>query len=501
MPKLNRLFYYISFSIILVSFFMYLVKNQNHFSIPNGDLFQYIGDGYQYLNFKLPESIHPPPFAPVSICLLANLLKGLVEYPELTSVHIIIITLSTLSLLNIFLLLFPHSPFTALTTVVLLATNQIYINNSLNVTNEIVYLYFLTLTLLLYQKKQSWYVYLLSGFLFLIRYESVVLPLAIFTVEFFYNRKQLKGRNLLLAFSPIVIWLIILNFHSAGTSIIQNAYVQEIICTTQKIPNLTPINSLPQLIFFNYYQKFYLLTFIIFILFILEIVNHKSSKTIKITFLVFIFHNLFLSLFPNYYPRYHLSVIWIFYLLIINRHNTLIKILIFFVLFTYNISQIKKPYALDNPTEGKEYILSANWINKQIFNYPVEVYIYDPVIIKYYVHNPKVSLNFRTYFDTNIFTTCHNQISCVIQKQCLNSSCLPENEARSLTINTPLKIFVITTSSSSISLKNISDQYTAYKHHLLAFHNIHFLNGQNHFKLITILGNDKNWAKIYEYIP
>ncbi len=50
----------------MVVFFATLCKNINHFPIPNGDVFQYIYDGRQYTNFKLPSNITttPPPRFP-----------------------------------------------------------------------------------------------------------------------------------------------------------------------------------------------------------------------------------------------------------------------------------------------------------------------------------------------------------------------------------------------------------------------------------------------------
>ena len=111
--KLKNILYYAACCLILFFFLFSLIKT---------DIFQYIGDGYQYINFKLPESIHPPPLAPILICLVANIFRGYTEYPELSSVHAIIFFCSTFTLLNVFLIIKKYSPPIALATILLLAS-------------------------------------------------------------------------------------------------------------------------------------------------------------------------------------------------------------------------------------------------------------------------------------------------------------------------------------------------------------------------------------------
>lgn len=493
----------------MVGFFITLCKNINHFPVPNGDVFQYMYDGYQYVNFKLPSNIHPPPFVPFLICFIAKIFKQ-VEYPELFSAYSINFIASTLILFNIFLLLKKKSPILALVTVILLATNKIYFFTIINLTNEIVYGYFLTLALLLYQKKHYKITYLLSGLLFLIRYESLVVQLSIFIVEYFYNRKQFKIKNVLISFTPVIIWLIILNFHSSGSSIFQNVYFSEIYYGLKNIPNLNVFKSLADIIFFNPlinltyplfgYNKYNLflsnnvyliLSISILFLFLSNFFKKNNNNLEKIIYLILILHLLFIAAFPQFCIRYLASVIWIIYLLIIDRNNKKIKILIIISLLFFNISQINNKSDYDVP-EKFEYRYTANWLNKQTPSKPIKVLIYDPVTIKYYIHNKYITIDFQSYegynSTDNIYRECQDNIICVAKK--INQEDLNQFD-----------IYIVTTSYSSQPVENFPDQETVKMHHMIAFKNFPAPVEKDNYQLIETIGNQQYWAKIYKYIP
>lgn len=492
----------------MVVFFVTLCKNINHFPIPNGDVFQYIYDGRQYINFKLPSNIHPPPFVPFLICFVAKIFKQ-VEYPELFSAYAINFIASTLILLNIFLLLKKKSLLLSLITVFLLATNKIYFLTSINLTNEIVYGFFLTLTLLFYQKKKYNIAYLLSGLLFLIRYESIVFQISVFIVEFFYNKKQFKIKNIIIAFTPVIIWLIILNFHSVGNSILQNAYFSEIYHGIKNIPNLSVFKSLTDIIMFNPFSTFsyrlfgenkyniffsntinIVIPLIILSLLVLTFFRKKSTNINKIIYLTLFLQLIFIAAFPQFCIRYLASIIWIIYFLIIDRSNKKIKVLVIISLLIFNISQINNRSVHDAP-DGFEYRYTIDWINKQNLSQSTRVLIYDPVIIDYYIHNNKIVLDFNSYeyYNVpNIYNKCQDNMSCVVEelnKQDSNSS----------------QIYIVTTSYSSQPIKNFADQETTKMHHLDAFRKFPSSEEKNNYQLIETIGNQQFWTKIYKYIP
>lgn len=399
-------------------------------------------------------------------------------------------------------------------------------------TNEIIYGYFLTLTLLLYQKKPKWSVYLLSGLLFLIRYESIVFPIAIFIVEYFFNKKQFKVKNLIIAFSPILIWFVILNFHSTGCSLIQNSYINEMIIGFKKIPNFKPLSELVDVIVFYpinliYFSLVgpinfntipntiisYLFPISILLLFLISFFKSKNSHVIKIIYLTMIFHIIFLTLFPNYAIRYQIPIIWILYLLIINRHNQKIKTIIIIALTIFNLIQLNYSSSYDNPNEKSEYRLVSNWLNSQNFKQDTLVFIYDFNIPSYFTQNSKVYFDDSIYSNQpNIYNKWFEKISCAINNIDPNKLAIEEsiynkcNDQIPCVIskyynNSNYQFIAISTSTSSVKINSILDKYTNInQHHITAFQDSFFSNSPN-FKLITKLGNEHNWAKIYQYIP
>jgi hypothetical protein len=493
--------------IIITVFFIYLYKNINHYPLPNGDVFQYIFDGRQYINFKLPKNIHPAPAYPILICLVAKIFPN-VDYPELYSAQIINIVLSTLILLNVFLLLYKHSFLLSLATVFLLATNKIYFLTSIDVTNEIVFSFFLTLNILLYKNKHFKIAYLLSGLLFLIRYESILFQMAIFIIEFFYDRKQFKLKNIIISFTPVIVWLIILNSHSTGDSITQNTYIAEIYNGLKDIPNLVVVKSFIDLILFNSistttYKIFgnigkygqisnlisYLFTICLFLISLLKILKKNYSITLKIVCLTLIFFIVFMPLFPKFCLRYLIPVVWIIYLVIFDQKNKFIKIILISSLIIFNVTQLNAKSEYDYQ-DGYEFRYAADWMNKQNFNKSTRVLIYDPITVVYFIKNSNIIMDFSSYESynlPNVYKECKDNMACV---------------AKNLFINDPFrsKIIVISTAYSSLPIDVFADKETTLMHHMQAFRNFPTDTDKKYFKLIDEIGTEKNWVKIYQYI-
>lgn len=498
-------------AIIIFTFFIGLLRNIDYVKFPNSDFFQYIGDGYQYLNFQLPHSIHPPPFGPIIICLISKLFTN-IEYPELFSAHIINIICATLTLFNIFLIFSKKRPWLGLLIILLTATNKVFITNSLNTTNEVIFSYFLTLTLLLYSKKYYKLSYFLSGISFFVRYEAIIIPIAIFITDFFNKSKKNKFSHLVIAFIPIFFWLTILNFHSLGKSIFQNAYISEITVGINNIPNLQPFNSLLEIIpsnsieylLYNIYfpgkqidfnqliqiSKIIFSTTILIICF-KNIFSKNKHKIDKIIYLIIPFYLIFTALFPNFNIRYLFPTFWIIYFVLINRKNKIITIMVSFILLFINIIGLKQYSVHDGAFEKLEYRLVSNWINQQNFKKSVILFMFDPGLLSYFNKNKKVVIDFNSYEDnSNIFTKCNNNILCVINA---NNRFYYDKE-----------IFLITQSSTTIDQNKIADKYTNETlHHISAFHDDEFVKNPE-FQLIETLSDEKNkciWAKIYQYIP
>ena len=505
----------------LITIFIFaisLIRNINYVKIPNSDFFQYINEGRQYLKFRLPINIGAPPLSPILICFFAKFLT-FAEYPELFSAHLINIVCSSLILLNIFLIFKKTKPWIGLFTIILLATNKIYFTNSLNITNEVVYTYFLTLIILLYSKKQYKISYLLSGLAFLVRYEAIIIPIIIFGLEFFKKTKRFKISNLAITFLPIIIFSIILNFHSeGGSSIFQNHYITEIIYGKNNIPNWQPIKSFLDIllsdqvnsfIFFNLHVDSYptlpgkitniIFPFIVVFLCLAKIIPKKNSITTKIIFLTLLGHTVFISFFPNFSIRYLFPIFWILYLVIINRKNKIVTVTLTLILLTINIITIRQNSFYDESQNKSEYRLVAEWIKQQNFNKQTHIIVFEPFIIKYYLHEQQnIIFNDRYVFDftderfNHLLDGCHNNTLCVIQSLYNKKS----NDSQ---------FFFITTTASSPEgdIDNLSDQFYVTQVHLKAFRDQNLSeNDKKQLKLIIELKqSDFNWAKIYQYQP
>lgn len=513
LKKIKKIVPLIIALIVIFGFFYSLIRNINYVKIPNSDFFQYINEGRHYIRFKLPENIGAPPLSPILICFFAKFLT-FVEYPELFAAHLINIICSTLALLNIFLIFKKNKPWIGLFTIILLASNKIYFTNSLNITSEVLYTFLVTLIFLAYSRQKYKLSYLLIGLAFLSRYEAIVIPIAIFSLEFFKKTKRFKISNLLITFLPIAIFLIILNFHSeGGNSILQNHYITEIIYGKTNVPNPQPKNSLLDIIlsnpldifiFNNFDLKNYpgtptLISKILFPIIILlfsfkKIFSKKSSITNKIIFLFLLGHIVFISLFPNFSIRYLFPIFWIIYLTIINRKNKIISIILTAILLIINIVTFHQSSFYDESQNKSEYRLVAEWIDKQNFNKKTYIVVFEPFIINYYLHqqqninfNNEGSQEFRKLLDE-----CNDNIPCTIKKIISEE---PQN----------LPFFFITTSNSSPfeNLDDLSDQYYVKQVHLKAFRDQSLTEkDKKQLKLVTELKqSDFNWAKIYQYQP
>lgn len=495
--------------IVVLVFFGGLVKNINYVKFPNSDFFQYIDDGYQYLNFKLPDSIHPPPFAPIIICLVSKLFSN-IQIPELFSAHLINIICATLALLNIFLIFSKKRPWFGLLIILLIATNKIYITNSLNITNEVIFAFFFTLTLLLYSKKYYLSSYLLSGLSFFVRYEAIVVVMAIFAVDFFGKNKKIKLIHFLMAIIPIIFWLIILNFHSLGSSIFQNAYINEMVVGINDIPNIQPFNSLIGIVLSNPID--YLLHIVLFpnkpinftllikysrfifsstilIICLKNIFSKKNNNIDKIICLTIPFYLIFTSLFPNFSIRYLFPIFWIVYFVLINRKNRIITTLIFIILLTINLINIKQFSVYNESFEKSEYSLVSNWINQQKFKEKTSIIFYQPFAIEYFINqSQKQNILFDEFY--SLANKCQHHAICVLKEIYQNQK-------------TKRDILFITTSYTSTSEEQIDDIYLSQTTGMKMFNdrNLTFFDKKQLVFITELKVNNYHWARIYKYIP
>ncbi|MFA5025576.1 MAG: hypothetical protein WC503_03665 [Candidatus Shapirobacteria bacterium] len=360
----------------------------------------------------------------------------------------------------------------------------------MDVTNEVIYVFFLTLSLILYHYSKKPFVYLFFGLLFLLRYESVVIPISVFIVEYYSKKPTIKIKNVLFSFIPIIIWLIVLNFHSRiGNSILGNAYIQEIFNGFKNIPNLSFFTHLIEIITFdstypNYQNTiFYLITIG---LCLYGIANPKSKSLTKIIYLIYILNFLFISIFPNFAIRYYVPVIWITYFILANHKSRVFSFTILFCLLYHNLTRINIPTNHSRPRDMMEYRLVADWLNKYKSEKLAIIIVYESHILKYFVTNKNVFVPFDS---ETPFQECQEDIVCICHTLLTN-------------INPKADVFVITTAYSSNNSFFANDQFTPTLHHVDIFKSKNF-QGNSNFKYFTSVTSEdrNNWANFWQYIP
>jgi len=485
----SRLLFLILTISVSVSTWAGLWHIRNVQSIPNPDIFQYIGDGYQYLQLKLPESIHPPPAFPIMLTIVAKTITPQAVYPEITAAHLINITSVSLTIIFVYLIAQQiYSPLASFSLSLLLATNQIYLLFGVDVTNEIAYSFFLVLGIFLYTRTKHPLVYLYFGLLFLLRYEALALPLSIFFIEYLYSPKNtFKVKNVLISFSPILILLVILHFHSKGVAITDNAYIEEIKFGLSRLPNLESIRSLVEIITGDqFYQP---VLYIISSASILGLVFYQTTRAhvpnlIRILGLVFTFHLCFLYVFPNFYVRYYVPIIWIVYLLLTYHKSILIRLTLFVCLLGYNLSRLDVASNFSHPEDMKEYRLLASWLNETKFEKPTIVIVFEPHILRYFVKNSQVDVK---YDSETPFKSCQDKIDCLAKT-------LQDNSKNSA------DVLVVTSSYPQDQLTGASDPFTASLHHVGTF-DYNSVSVNKNFKYLHTVVDGPHWANIFKYNP
>jgi hypothetical protein len=425
------------------------------------------------------------------ITSFAKIISPYATYPEIAAAKFINITLSALTLIGIYLLVSTIiSPVFSFLLIILVATNQINILYSMDVTNEVIYSFFLVLSLLIYHYQKKSIVYLLFGLLFLLRYESIAIPVSVFIIEHCSKKSSLKFKNILLSFIPIILWLIVLNFHSlVGNSIIGNAYLNEIQNGIKNLPNIHALNSLVEIITFdnffssNLYQIF---SFITIFLCFYGITSKKTLSITKIIYLIFFFHFLFIYIFPNFCIRYYIPVIWIVYLFFINQKSKIISFTIIACLLLYNLSRINLPSNHSLPHNLLEYRLLAKMLNQRQFKNPINIIIYEPYILEYFVDNPQVKI---IHISDESFAKCQEKLAC-IAKNIISKS------------TSKTKTYVVTTLHTQNQLNTTFDKYTTLLHHVNSFSHDTINDDKTNFKYTeSVVSDDQHWANLYEYIP
>lgn len=501
-----------AFLVIIIAA-IFLFANRNYFSVPDPDFFQYIEDGRQYMQLKLPGNIQMPPVFSILICSVGVFLHTHM-YPELLAAHMINIIAAILTLIFIYLSIRPYSRSIGFITVLLVATNPLFIFCSLNLNSEVLFTTFAIMTFYFYQAGLTGWAYSIAGFSFLVRYEGGLLLLSMIIIDLLKHRGVQKiFRQNLLPLGIIIGWIVVIYRQNALGSIIGNTYIQEILQRRQNVPEFILIARLPHILIDYLRTKMGETMSLLSSIFLYAgivvgavfLILHKNLKIAFITFftlLYLIFH----VFFPYGPDRYAYPVLWSLYLMAIVgigfwvqgtkyqwKVARVIKVfsalsfMIAICLIIGNIFKTKEYYQNTTATNvafyryyRHEVRLAADWLNTQTFNKPVVVFTYDPWILSYYTLNRDVICLNLPY---KLYQQC-DSIECVIK-------------STNITTDTSHILFV------QVSNSFLTDETfpSATNMNVKIFNNFPNNEEKNDFVLLKRLSLYDSWTAIYEYLP
>lgn len=492
---------------------VFLWNNKNYFAVPDPDIFQYIEDGQQYLRLKLPQNIQMPPANAILIGSLTQLLQSH-EYPEILSAHIINIVAAIVTMCLLYLLIRSYSRVVGALVLVLLATNPLFIFQSLNVTSEVLFTTVIVLSLLLYRKGHFGSAYIMAGCSFLIRYEGLLLLISMVALDGLRHKNMHKTAQWgLFALVPVCLWFMILNYHNGIGNITGNAYVQEIITYRQRLPQIQIFTRIPiNLIDYIVWETGGALRSIgIGLLYFLTLAGAfiliiRKDATLRLVYLNASLYMVFHVFFPYTPDRYLYPVAWALYLapllgvqilaLIILRNGVFLRracqaagVIVVILVSIGNLQKTIRYYLNDAAASINfafprnyhlEIRLAADWLNNAKFEQPVMVFTYEPWILGYYTNNPHVSFFNAPY---------------KAYQRCDSVECLVKSDP-AYTTNYRI-IFV--QQSNSLSVDRSFPSATNLNVHI--FNQFPNEEEKNHFILLAQLSKYDSWAKIYQYQP
>ena len=491
-----------------------LWTNKNYFAVPNPDIFQYIDDGKQYLQLKLPTNIQTPPINSILICSLARLLQS-PEYPEILSAHIINVVAAIITMCLLYLLIRSYSRIVGALVIVLLATNPLFIFSSLNVTSEVLFTTAIVLALLLYRYGRFRGAYITAGLSFLIRYEGLLLLISMIALDWLRRKSERRAtvRLGLLAFTPVCLWLMIAAHHNNLGGIVGNDYVREVVSLWRRLPQLQIITRMPiNLIDYVMWETGGALRSIgIVLLYFLTLVGAfvliiRKDTTLRLVFLNASLYIVLHVFFPYAPDRYLYPVVWALYLAPLLGIQVLVLTILpinvgfrricrvagVFVVVLVAAGNLQKTirYYLNDASNSTNFAfprnyqleirLAADWLNNTKFEQPVMVFAYEPWILNYYTKNQRVSFFNAPYA---AYQRC-DSVACLVMSDPANA------------INYRI-IFIQQSNSFSVD----SSFPSASNLNMRMFNQFPGEREKDRFVLLTKLSKRDSWAKIYQFLP
>ena len=284
-----------------------MFKNIDLRPVPGPDVFQYIHDSQYYLNFSLPNNIHSPPGNPILIGLISKTIDN-PRREVLTAIGINIITSMLIVYLTWRIFQGLYGNFSLLLPLLLL-TNALTYSTGLDSTSEVLFTALVLFCIYVYPKHKN-VAFLLAGLTFLVRYEAVVLVLALIVTEI-YNKTALHApvKRILLGVIPIVVWVGIINFQNSTGNLVGNEFIQEIIRRSNELPTLKIVTRIPNALLVSISMDSWISLFILlYVIFGMVFLLRRGGRQLALYFIFFLGYILIHLVFPSFSFRYLLPI-------------------------------------------------------------------------------------------------------------------------------------------------------------------------------------------------
>lgn len=460
-----------------------MFKNINLRPIPNPDVFQYIKDSRDYLQFKLPKNIHAPPGNPILIGLV-SLVSNNPEKEVLSAIGINIVA----SVVGVYLawrVFRSIYGLSAVLLILLLLTNAQTYSRGLDTTSEVLFTALVLLCIFLYEKHKA-VAFLFASFTFLVRYEAVVLVIAMLAAEI-QNLSKSFLKYCFLGLFPILAWLIVINFQNNSGNLSGNEFIREIIGRWDQLPTIKIITLFPHLLFDSIKEGNSSATvfFYVYVVSGIFLFMKQNSVRLNIYMCFAVAYLVFHLIFPAYEDRYLFPIIPLAYAICLwpilfkkTKVGLVVQLAVIVAVFVFakqNADAIKQ-YLKFYSTERLESRMVAEWLTRQPLKENVTVVTLEPWITEYYTHNPKVKF---FWFKTERIKICKS-MACYIG---------------TIPAFYPNKILIVRDIYTDETFS-----VTAQEFKVDLFRKFYKTDELTNLQLIARLERANKWAMIYQYI-
>jgi len=311
---LNSFFY-----IIILGYFLGLVSLISPARYIEPDFFQYVSDSTYYLQFRLPPFIQSLPANPILIGTFSTLFSSFVNEVEVA------LMINAISASGAFFILYTILKekvglIQAGVAMLFLMLHPILFLSATSINSGMLFSFFSICMFYLFWKKRFLLICLGSALGILIRYESILLFLSLFSISVLKRDTFISILKRTITFSiPGLIILSVLLGQNHGATVTSNPFLVEIAERSEDIPELRFIANIPFAIIYNNYllhthnSDLYLIPACMFWIGIFLIISKSKIDENELFYFSLLFSLSFLMFhifFPAYAERYFVPTIF-----------------------------------------------------------------------------------------------------------------------------------------------------------------------------------------------